>query len=234
MGPAGRIGSQGPRGLQGLPGPIGPQGFQGFQGPTGPQGLQGLPGPTGPQGLQGLPGPTGPQGFQGVVGPVGPVGPQGLIGVTGATGATGADGLSPAGVYAFAESITMEPDSENTILFTETPFLKNIDIDLNGFVVQNNGLYLINIYIFAHSQAAARADCCINVNDVEGIICGAEFNLELEDGGTRYSGRAQESGIYLLNTGDSVTFKVTVLDATNQVLVDPGYVIFSMVQIATP
>lgn len=80
------VGTEGPRGeqgLQGLAGPVGPRGEQGLQGlvgpvgPRGERGLQGLVGPVGPrgeQGLQGLVGLTGP------IGEIGPVGPRGLPG----------------------------------------------------------------------------------------------------------------------------------------------------------
>jgi hypothetical protein len=99
------IGTAGPQGPQGLPGPAGPQGPQGFPGPVGPQGLQGLTGLVGPQGaagLQGLTGPAGPQGLQGLTGPAGPagpVGPQGLAGPAGPAGAVGPQGATgPAGL----------------------------------------------------------------------------------------------------------------------------------------
>ena len=62
---------RGPKGEQGIPGPVGPQGPIGLTGPQGergPEGQKGDPGPTGPKGDQGVPGPVGPKGEQGAPG----------------------------------------------------------------------------------------------------------------------------------------------------------------------
>lgn len=105
---------EGPRGPQGVPGPMGEQGpagpqgepglpgIPGVQGPQGLKGEQGIPGEEGPQGEQGVPGaqgPQGPQGEQGVPGAQGPQGPQGEQGVPGVEGPQGPQGEEgPAGI----------------------------------------------------------------------------------------------------------------------------------------
>ena len=70
----GREGSswkKGPRGEDGVQGPIGPPGATGAPGPRGPAGA------TGPQGSPGSTGPQGPAGPPGDQGPQGPAGPPG-------------------------------------------------------------------------------------------------------------------------------------------------------------
>lgn len=59
LGPTGKDGEPGPRGLPGRDGSIGPQGLPGPPGERGPSGNSGK---TGPQGLPGPPGPPGPPG----------------------------------------------------------------------------------------------------------------------------------------------------------------------------
>ncbi|MGL5713674.1 MAG: Gp37-like protein [Paraclostridium sp.] len=62
---------QGPKGEQGIQGPIGPKGINGDKGDTGPQGQIGLTGPKGDTGTQG---PQGLKGDKGDTGPQGPIG----------------------------------------------------------------------------------------------------------------------------------------------------------------
>ena len=64
--PEGRVGPQGPAGVQGNQGP------QGVPGPQGDSGPQGVPGPAGQAGIAG---PAGPQGEPGQKGEPGPAGP---------------------------------------------------------------------------------------------------------------------------------------------------------------
>jgi len=58
----GETGEQGPRGLQGLPGPQGENGAPGIAGPQGAQGEQGATGRVGPTGIPGAQGPRGASG----------------------------------------------------------------------------------------------------------------------------------------------------------------------------
>ena len=83
---------QGPKGDQGIQGPVGEQGPKGDKGDTGATGSQGPKGDTGAKGDKGDKGDTGPQGIQGEQGPkgdqgeVGPQGPQGEQGIQGPKG----------------------------------------------------------------------------------------------------------------------------------------------------
>ncbi len=100
-GPAGECGPQGPAGATGPQGPAGLMGPMGPAGPRGPQGADGVPGamgPAGERGPQGEPGPAGERGPQGEPGPAGPQGPQGEPGPAGPQGPQGEPGpMGPPG-----------------------------------------------------------------------------------------------------------------------------------------
>ena len=92
------IGTSGPQGEEGPPGPKGDTGATGDTGPPGLKGDPGATGDTGPTGPKGDPGatgdtgPTGPKGDPGATGDTGPTGPKGDPGATGDTGPTGPKG----------------------------------------------------------------------------------------------------------------------------------------------
>ena len=126
---SGCAGPQGPRGIQGVPGPAGPagpQGVPGIQGPIGPrgeQGRQGIPGPQGVQGNAGPQGPAGPAGPAGAAGPTGATGPAGPAGAAGPTGAAGPAGpagaTGPAGaadVIVVRSTTTAEPGTPAAVI----------------------------------------------------------------------------------------------------------------------
>jgi Divergent InlB B-repeat domain/Collagen triple helix repeat (20 copies) len=105
------IGSNGPQGPAGVPGPTGaqgPQGLAGATGPAGPAGASGPPGPIGPAGAPGAVGTTGPQGVAGPAGSVGPTGPAGPAGPQGPPGPQGPAGPTgpAANVYGLVVGLT--------------------------------------------------------------------------------------------------------------------------------
>ena len=86
------MGSPGPKGNQGLTGPLGAKGDQGIMGPPGLKGDQGIMGPPGQNGEQGITGGKGSKGIQGIMGSPGPKGNQGFMGPPGPKGKQGTTG----------------------------------------------------------------------------------------------------------------------------------------------
>ena len=91
-GDVGCMGTIGPQGYPGPPGPLGYPGPQGAPGAKGDTGCYGYPGPQGYAGPPGPPGPMGPMGPQGYPGPVGAQGPKGDGGCMGPPGPPGPRG----------------------------------------------------------------------------------------------------------------------------------------------
>ncbi|WP_417765045.1 BclA C-terminal domain-containing protein [Sinanaerobacter sp. ZZT-01] len=148
--------------VEGPPGPRGRQGVTGPIGPIGPQGVAGEPGPAGPQGAQGVagePGPAGPQGAQGVAGEPGPAGPQGAQGIAGEPGPTGEQGpIAPSVTSTFAFA-GINVGANNIILDTSLPravialpdfqFFSNItkNSDNTIYTISEAGVYQVSYRI---------------------------------------------------------------------------------------
>ncbi len=101
--------SQGPQGIQGVPGIQGPQGVPGVTGQTGAQGTAGTRGAVGPAGPTGIQGPIGQTGLKGDKGADGAQGIQGPAGADGVQGPPGADG----GNFDMAAYIEAAPVCDN-------------------------------------------------------------------------------------------------------------------------
>lgn len=149
-------GPQGPRGLQG------PQGKDGIQGPRGPQGLQG---PQGVAGVQGERGPCGPKGEKGDCGPMGPQGPKGERGPMGPAGQDAQLPSFASGSLTSMSNLEVGPSSAVPFEYGHVNNGLEISEDYTTFIVQQDGLYIIDYAMLQTQCACENASIALTINN---------------------------------------------------------------------